>query len=195
MNIADAKIKPATGVFFSAPVVGIIPVFFVDFPDIALPRWFFDIGSPPAIVSCEVVVVPNRVDGNGFCEFAPLWLALTTIVVKALHLRGLGVVDVNIVAKKEKGAWLDSSYGVPHSFVFGDISRSTAKADGELVAWGVLFEGSVWKDAVPGPSLCIVLPGVFFAFDNVLKKLGVVWVNFGSRCFLEIFCSLFFLSG
>ena len=46
-----------------------------------------------------------------------------------------------------------------------------------------------------GQVLASYCQAFFFALNNVLKKSGVVRVNFGGRCFFEIFGSFFFLSG
>lgn len=79
------------------------------------------------------MVVPDCVDRDLLGEFCPFRLTLPPVIMKKLHLRGLGIVDVDVVTEQEEGPRIDRSYCIPHPLVRGDVSGSSAEGDGELV--------------------------------------------------------------
>ena len=167
MDLADPEIEPATGLFFAAAVVRIIPVVFEHVPYVALPLGVFNSRTTPPVIGGKVVVVPDRVDRHFLGKLRPLRLALPAVVMKKLHLRSLRVIDVDIVAQQKKGPRIDRPDGVPNAFVHRDIASSSAEGDSERVSRRILLQGSVRKGTLPGPGLGVELPGVRLAMGKV----------------------------
>ena len=84
VNVTRFEIVPTAWLFRSASVTWVDPVLFECVPDFRLPCRLVDERSIVAIVGCEIVIIPNGVNGNRCGQAFPFGTTLPAVVTIVL---------------------------------------------------------------------------------------------------------------